>query len=257
MPEFTDSHTHLYLDDFKEDRNEVVQRAIDQGVSRMYLPNIDNSTIGPMMEMCETFPKNLFPMMGLHPTSVRENYIEQLDRIEKHFHENQFAAIGEIGMDLYWTRVLQKQQTDAFRMQLEWAKELDLPVVIHARDSFKEIFAVLEKVADKRLKGVFHSFTGSVFLADQATRYGFKIGINGIVTFKNSGLDKVVAGIDPDDILIETDSPYLSPVPHRAKRNESSYVIEVAKKMADIYGMELDEFAEISTQNAIDLFKLS
>lgn len=257
MPEFIDTHTHLYLDEFEKDWKEVIQRSIEQGVRRMYLPNLDSSSVDPMMKLCEAFPENCFPMMGLHPTSVKMNYKEELDLVEKNLRANQYAAIGEIGIDLYWTHALQKEQTDAFRRQLELAKELDLPVVIHARDSFKEIFAVLDKVADDRLKGVFHSFTGSFFLAQEALKYGFLIGINGIVTFKNSGLDKVVAGIDPDDILIETDAPFLAPNPYRGKRNESSYVIKVAQKLAEIYALELDEIAELTTRNALNLFKLS
>lgn len=210
-----------------------------------------------MMELCEAFPENCFPMMGLHPTHVKQNYLEELDFVEKHLNENKYAAIGEIGIDLYWTNVIQKEQTEAFTKQLEWAKEMDMPVVIHARESFREIFQVMDKVCDDRLKGVFHSFTGSFFQAEQVLKYGFKIGINGIVTFKNAGLDRVVAGIDPEDILIETDSPYLAPEPNRGKRNESSLVINVAHKLAEIHGMDLDEMAEITTQNALNLFKLS
>ena len=256
-PVFTDTHSHLYLDEFENDWKEAVQRSIDLGVSRMYLPNLNSQSFDPMMKLCKAFPKNCFPMMGLHPTHVKDNYLEELDFVENHLRKHPYAAIGEIGIDLYWVKSQKKVQIDAFKKQLEWAKELDLPVVIHARESYAEIFNVLEKVCDSRLKGVFHSFTGNLFHAERILRYGFKIGINGIVTFKNSGLDKVVAGIDMDDILIETDAPYLAPEPKRGKRNESSYVIFVAQKLAEIHALELTEVAEITTRNALDLFKLS
>ena len=255
-PVFTDTHTHLYLEEFKDDWEEVIQRSIDKGVTRFYLPNIDSSTIPLMMKVCERFPENCFPMMGLHPTHVKANYKEELAVVEQHLNETSYAAIGEIGIDLYWTDAFQKQQTEAFKTQLEWAKQMDLPVVIHSRESYKEIFAIMDKVCDDRLKGVFHSFTGNLFLAETILRYGFHIGINGIVTFKNSGLDKAVAGIDPERLLIETDSPFLAPDPYRGKRNESSYVIKVAEKIAEIHGMEVSEVAEITTENALNLFKL-
>lgn len=255
---YTDTHSHLYLEEFDEDRKEVVQQAIDVGVERIYLPNINSTTAGPMMELCKAFPNNCFPMMGLHPTSVKPNYLEELDFVEKHLRENKYAALGEIGIDLYWTTAMHNEQEDAFRKQLQWAKELELPVVIHARESFREIFQILDRENDDRLSGVFHSFTGNFFQAEQALRYGgFKIGINGIVTFKNSDLARVVAGIDPDEILIETDSPYLAPDRKRGRRNESSYVVFIAQKLAEIYGMSVEEIAETTTRNALDLFKLS
>ncbi len=254
---YTDSHTHLYLDAFDIDREEIIHRAIEMGITRFYLPNLDSSSVGPMMELCEIFPDNCFPMMGLHPTSVKENYLEELANVEKNLSENKYAALGEIGIDLYWDKKFQKQQTEAFQKQLLWAKKLDLPVVIHARESFEEIFNVMDKVWDETLKGVFHSFTGDYAQAEKALSYNFLIGINGIVTFKNSGLDKVVARIDPNNFLIETDAPFLAPVPYRGKRNESSYVIKVAEKIAEIHAMELTEIAEITTQNALYLFKQS
>ncbi len=256
-PVYTDSHTHLYLDAFDIDREEVIHRAIEQGVTRFYLPNLDSSSVEPMMKLCEVFPDNCFPMMGLHPTSVKENYLEELAFAEKNLSERQYAALGEIGIDLYWDKSFRKQQTEAFRKQLLWAKELDLPVVIHARESFDEIFAVMDEVWDESLKGVFHSFTGNNTQARKALSYGFLIGINGIVTFKNSGLDKVVATIDPKNLLIETDAPFLAPSPFRGKRNESLYVIKVAEKIAEIHAMELTEIAEITTQNTLYLFKQS
>lgn len=256
-PVYIDSHTHLYLDAFNKDREEMISRAIEEGVTRFYLPNLDSSSVKPMMQLCETFPDNCFPMMGLHPTSVKENYMDELAYIEKKLSENQYAALGEIGIDLYWDKRFRKQQTEAFRKQLLWARDLDLPVVIHARESFDEIFSVMDEVWDESLKGVFHSFTGDDEQATKALSYGFLIGINGIVTFKNSGLDKVVARIDPKNLLIETDSPFLAPAPYRGKRNESLYVVKVAEKIAEIHAKELIEIAEITTQNALYLFKQS
>jgi len=254
---YTDSHTHLYLDAFEADRDGVIQQALEQGVTRFYLPNLDSSSVASMMKLCETYPENCFPMMGLHPTSVKENYLDELAFVEKNLSENNYAALGEIGIDLYWDKSFQKQQTEAFRKQLLWASQYDLPVVIHARESFDEIYTVMDEVWDERLKGVFHSFTGDSAQASKALSYGFLIGINGIVTFKNSGLDKVVAAIDPKNILIETDAPFLAPTPYRGKRNESSYVINVAEKIAEIHALEPAEIAEITTQNALHLFKQS
>ncbi len=254
---FTDTHTHLYLEEFENDWEEVIQRSLDLGITRFYLPNLNSSSIAPMMNLCERFPENCFPMMGLHPTSVKADYKKELDVVEQHLNNNSYAAIGEIGIDLYWDKTHKKQQTEAFVTQLEWAKQMDMPVVIHSRESFKEIFAVMDKVCDERLRGVFHSFAGNLFQAEIILRYGFLVGINGIVTFKNSGLDKVVAGIDPEKILIETDAPFLAPVPHRGKRNESSYVIKVAEKIAEIHALELLDIAKITTENALNLFKLS
>jgi len=218
---FTDTHTHLYIDEFDEDRDMVVRKAIESGVTRMYLPNLDITTVEPMTKLCEAYPENCFPMMGLHPSSVKEDYKDQLSKMEKLLGENKYAAIGEIGIDLYWTDFFKEQQKDAFRIQLEWGKQLDMPVVIHVRESFWEVFDILDRVNDDRLRGVFHSSTGNFFHADRAQTMGFMIGINGIVTFKNSGLDKVIIGVDPDNLLIETDSPYLTPNPYRASETKA------------------------------------
>jgi TatD DNase family protein len=254
---YTDSHTHLYLDAFDGDRDEMIRRAIRSGVTRMYLPNLDSTSVEAMHAVSAAFPGNCFPMMGLHPTSVKENYKEELDRVKQLIGINEYAAIGEIGIDLYWDATYVKEQTEAFRQQIRWAKETGLPIVIHARNSFDEIFSVMDEENNDALNGVFHSFTGNAKQAKQALSYGFKLGINGIITFKNSGLDRVVAGIDPSNLLIETDAPFLAPVPYRGKRNESMYVIEVARKIAEIHVMQPEDVASITTENALNLFPLS
>ena len=241
---YTDSHTHLYLDAFEDDRDQMIQRAIDSGVIRMLLPNIDSSSIGPLFALAERFPDHCFPMMGLHPTSVKENYKEELSRIEEALEHKNFIAIGETGIDLYWDKTFLKEQEEVFSTQIAWAMELDLPLVIHARDSFQEIFTVLDRAGGPDLKGVFHSFTGGPAELECALSYNFMIGINGIVTFKNSNL------------LLETDAPFLAPVPYRGKRNESSYLLETAAKVAEIHNLSKEEIARITSENAELLFRL-
>ncbi|MCF8345800.1 MAG: TatD family hydrolase [Bacteroidales bacterium] len=253
--EFTDTHAHLYLDAYGDDAGQVVERAINLGVTRIFLPNLNSHSIKDLHRICDQFSETCFPMMGLHPTSVKENYREELDLIRQQLQKRAYIAIGEIGIDLYWDKTFLSEQTDAFRTQLRWAKDASLPVVIHARDSFDEIFSVLDQETGPALKGVFHSFTGNATQAAKILSYGFFIGINGIVTFKNGGLDKVVKDIPVEKLLIETDAPFLAPVPYRGKRNESAYVIEVAKKIAEIYGISISEIAKITTQNALNLFR--
>ncbi len=252
----TDSHTHLYLDSFAGDRNEVVERALEKGITRMYLPNIDRGTVEPLLKLSQTFPSHCFPMLGLHPTSVKADYEKELEVIAGHMEQHRVAAIGEIGIDLYWDNTHQQEQEAAFQHQLEQAKEMNLPVVIHARDSFKEIFRVMDRVWDPSLKGIFHSFTGGKEELEKIRDYRFMVGINGIVTFKNSGLAEVAREIPPDKLLLETDAPFLAPVPFRGKRNESSYLIHVAGKLAEIHGMSLDELASVTTENALEIFTL-
>lgn len=252
----TDSHTHLYLDAFTDDRNEVVERALENGITRMYLPNIDAKTVEPLLNLSQTYPTHCFPMLGLHPTSVKEDYVTEIEVIASHMEQNQVAAIGEIGIDLYWDKTYQPQQEAAFQHQLEQAKEMNLPVVIHARDSFKEIFTVMDRVWDPSLKGIFHSFTGGRKELEKIWDYRFMIGINGIVTFKNSGLAEVAREIPPDRLLLETDAPFLAPVPFRGKRNESSYLIHTAEKLAGIHGMNLERLASVTTENALKIFTL-
>ena len=253
----TDTHTHLYLNAFDDDRANVVKNAIEQGVKYMLLPNIDSSSIDPMFELCKAFPENCFPMMGLHPTSVKENYKEELEIISGWFEKQNFIAVGEIGIDLYWDQSFQKQQEEAFRFQIDLALKNEIPIVIHSRDSFDEIFNVLEDYRGSGLKGVFHCFTGSLEQANKAIDLGFYLGIGGVLTFKNSGLDKVIAEIDLKHILLETDSPFLAPTPFRGKRNESAYINLVANRLSQIKNIDREEIAKITTQNAIDLFKFT
>lgn len=252
-----DTHTHLYLEAFNDDRNAVVERAIANGVRYMLLPNIDKDTVGAMLDLCADFPENCFPMMGLHPTSVKQNFREHLDKVEYWLEKEKFTAIGETGIDLYWDKTYQKEQEIAFRRQIELAIKYDLPLVIHARNSFTEIFKVLDDVYEPGLKGVFHCFTGNQKQSEKILGWGFKLGIGGVVTFKNSGLDKVVKDIGLQHMILETDSPYLSPAPFRGKRNESAYTRIVAEKLAEIKGLNTEEVAEATTRNAMELFKIA
>lgn len=252
---FTDTHTHLYLEQFDKDRKQVIADAIGEGVKYMLLPNIDSSSINGMMEVCSAFPENCFPMIGLHPTSVESNYKEELEIIENKLSDKNFIAIGEIGIDLYWDKTYKREQEYVLRYQIELAKKHKLPVVIHTRNSFSEIFEIMEDVISPELNGVFHCFAGSVEDAERVIDLGFKLGIGGVLTFKNSGLDKVVQEIDLEHILLETDSPYLAPVPFRGKRNTSAYIPYIANKIAEIKNVPIKEVSEITTNNAISLFK--
>ncbi|MDF1574965.1 MAG: TatD family hydrolase [Bacteroidales bacterium] len=254
---FTDSHTHLYLDAFDADREEMIQRALDARVNRMLLPNIDSRSIDPLFALAEKYPSHCFPMMGLHPTSVKENYREELALVKTGLQRPGIIAIGETGIDLYWDHTFLKEQEEVFAAQIEWAMELDLPLVIHARDSFQEIFRILHREGGPGLRGVFHSFTGGMNELEQALSFNFLIGINGILTFKNSSLGQVVRAIPLDRLLLETDSPFLAPAPYRGKRNESSYLLRTAEKAAEIYNLTLEELARITTSNAEQLFRLN
>lgn len=252
---FTDTHTHLYLDAFDEDRKQMVGNAIEQNVKYMLLPNIDSGSVNSMLELCDEFPNNCFPMMGLHPTSVKENYNKELTQVEEWLEKKKFCAVGEIGIDLYWDKTFIKEQEIALRSQIELALKHGLPIVIHTRDSFDEIFNVLNDYKNSKLKGVFHCFTGTLDQANKAIDLGYLLGIGGVLTFKNSGLDSVMKEIDLENIILETDSPFLAPMPFRGKRNESAYINIIAKKIADIKNIELAEIAKITTQNANKLFK--
>ena len=252
-----DTHTHLYLEHFDEDRPEVMERAKAEGISTFLLPNIDVSSIGPVREMLDTYPEAK-GMMGLHPCSVKADYQEELRVIEQELRGGSYIAVGEMGMDLYWDKTFVEEQKIAFRKQVEWAKELDLPIVLHVRDAFDETLALMDELNDERLKGVFHCFTGTEEHVDRILAYGdFYFGIGGVVTFKNGGVDKVLPHIPRELVILETDSPYLAPKPHRGKRNESSYTALVAQKVADIWETNIQEVGEITTQNARRLFKLS
>ena len=251
----TDTHAHIYAEEFDKDREDVVANAFRQGVKKILLPNIDSSTITAMLNLSQQYPDNIYPMMGLHPTSVKEDFENELQIVRKYLQEEKFYAIGEIGIDLYWDQTFVAEQKIAFETQIDLAIEHKLPIVIHARESFNEIFEIMDKKWSRDLKGVFHSFTGNQEQADKIINdYQFYIGINGILTFKNSNLSEVVKNIDLQHILLETDAPYLAPVPKRGKRNESSFVYHTALKMAEIHQIPLDELARITTENAENLF---
>jgi TatD DNase family protein len=255
--QFIDTHTHLYLPEFDTDRDEVVNRSVSDGISKMLLPNIDIYSVNQMLSAVSRYPGICLPMIGLHPTSVKEDYLSQLELLlETLYPHHSFIAIGEIGIDLYWDKTFLKEQLISFRRQIGFAHEKDLPVVIHSREAFPEVFSVLEEFRGKTIRGVFHAFSGSFADAEKAIEMGYKLGIGGIVTFKNSGLDKIVKEIGLGNIILETDSPYLAPVPYRGKRNESSYICIINKKLADIFGMSEEEIASIIYTNSTSLFNV-
>jgi len=251
---FTDTHTHLYSEKFDEDRDEIIERAINSGVSRLFMPAIDSSYTLDMLAVESKYPNNCFAMMGLHPTSVGENWEKELQDVVDWFGKRDFVAVGEIGIDLYWDKTFLKQQQIVFKKQIHLAKEKNIPVVIHVRDSFDEIFEILEEEKDDKLRGILHCFTGNKEQAEQAISYNMKLGIGGVATFKNGKIDKFLKEIDLKNIVLETDAPYLSPTPYRGKRNESSYLIKVAEKMSDIYGISIDEIGNITTANSLEVF---
>jgi len=254
---FIDSHTHLYLEHFDDDRDDVIQSALSQGVSVMLLPAIDMGTFVAMKSLVDAYPQNCLPMMGLHPTSVNELVEKELDFVESELSTGTYIAIGEIGIDLYWDQTFKEEQTEAFRRQLRWAKQYGLPVAIHMRDSFEEVYAVVKQEATDDLTGVFHCFTGNEAEAKKIIDLGFCLGIGGVVTFKNSGLAEVVAKLPLEVILLETDAPFLTPAPFRGKRNDSHYLPYVAKKIAEVTHKSVEEIAEITTHNSQKLFKLT
>jgi TatD DNase family protein len=250
----TDTHTHLYSSEFQDDRDEMIQNAISKGVSRFFIPAIDSGYTQKMYDLEAKYPENIFLMMGLHPCYVKENYLEELAHVETELAKRKFAAIGEIGIDLYWDKTTLDIQKIAFQRQIQWAKKYKLPINIHCREAFDEIFEVLELEKSDSLFGIFHCFSGTYDQALQAISYNMKLGIGGVVTFKNGKIDQFLNQIDIRHLVLETDSPYLAPAPYRGKRNESSYVTLVAQKVAEIYGLSIEEVAEITTQNAKDVF---
>ncbi|HWY98716.1 MAG TPA: TatD family hydrolase [Bacteroidia bacterium] len=253
--QLTDTHTHLFATEFDADRAEMINRAIEKGITRFFLPNIDTESIAPMLAMCDAFHDKCFPMMGLHPCSVLANYEEQLAVIKEWLSNDKFYAVGEIGIDLYHDVTYAEQQKLAFRKQIEWAKDADLPIVIHCRNSFNEVMEIVSDMKDSRLKGIFHCFSGTLEDAQRILALGdFMLGIGGVVTYKNSTLPQVLSQIPLEHIVLETDSPYLTPVPFRGKRNESAYVYYVAEKLAEIYKLPIEKIAEITTQNSIKVF---
>ncbi len=250
----TDTHTHLYSEAFDEDRDEIIQKAIDTGVQRFFIPAIDSTYTDAMMDLESRYPDNVFLMMGLHPTHVKENYKEELAHVERLFSERSFYAVGEIGIDLYWDKTYLKQQQEAFVYQIQLAKKHQLPIVIHSRESFDEIFEILEQEKGDDLYGIFHCFTGTFEQAKKAISYNMKLGIGGVATFKNGKIDQFLSEIALEHIVLETDSPYLAPVPFRGKRNESSYIIKVLEKLSSIYGMPMQEIAGVTTENSKQVF---
>ena len=252
---FIDTHTHLFVTEFDKDRNEVIRKSVESGISKMILPGINSSYINIQLQITEAFSGICFPAAGLHPSDVNKDFEKELRIVENNIETGKFIAVGEIGIDLYWDQTFKEEQKIAFEKQVILAKKHQLPVIIHVRDSFPEVFEITDKHNDENLTGIFHSFTGTKEDAEKIINYGgFKIGINGIVTFKNSGLDKIVKKIEMKHLVLETDSPYLSPVPKRGKRNESANLIYIAEKIAEIKNIPLKELAEITNQNAFEIF---
>ena len=250
----TDTHTHLYSAEFETDRDEMMQRAIDKGVKRFFIPAIDSNHTEAMYALERDYPDNVFLMMGLHPTYVKENYEAELQHVEAELARRKFYAVGEIGIDLFWDQSTLDLQKMAFRRQIQLAKKYKLPINIHCRDAFDEIFEVLESEKSADLFGIFHCFTGTYEQALQAISLNMKLGIGGVVTFKNGKVDQFLHQIDIGHIVLETDSPYLAPVPFRGKRNESSYIVNVVQKLSEIYGLPVEEIARITTENSKAIF---
>ena len=250
-----DTHTHLYSEEFDEDRKEMIERALNKGVSKFYLPAINSETHQKMLDLEEQYPTQIFSMMGLHPCYVKpETWEKELKLVEKYLGERKFPAIGEIGIDLYWDQSTLNIQVKAFEQQIDWAIEKDLPIVIHTRSSFDEVFEVLDRKKHSKLRGIFHCFSGDLEQAKRAIDLGFILGIGGVVTFKNGKIDQFLHEIPLDKIVLETDSPYLAPVPHRGKRNESSYLDLVVGKLVNIYNLDFSEIERITTENAERMF---
>ncbi|RZL38380.1 MAG: TatD family deoxyribonuclease [Pedobacter sp.] len=250
----TDTHTHLYYETDTEKQNLLVERCFAFDVKRLFLPNVDVKSIAMIDQLVAKYPENCFAMAGLHPCDVKEDYEQQLAVIYNSIADRKIYAIGEIGIDLYWDKSTLGIQQDAFKKQIAWAKELSLPIVIHCREAFDEVFEVLDSEKDERLRGIFHCFTGDIVQAKRAIDLNFYLGIGGVVTYKKAGLDLVLADIPLNNIVLETDSPYLAPVPYRGKPNESSYLIHIAQKVADIYSLSLEEVAEVTTENSKKVF---
>jgi TatD DNase family protein len=256
--QFIDTHSHLYSSQFDEDRTQAINDAISAGVSTILLPNISSEYTKGMIEVCGEFPENCFPMMGLHPCNVTEENIKQeLEHVAEELATGKYIAVGEIGLDLHWDKTKLDIQKEAFIQQIELAKKYKLPIAIHVRESFTEAIEIIEKLNDENLRGVFHCFTGNVEDAQRVINLGgFYLGIGGVITFKNSGLDKTIAEIDLQHLILETDSPYLAPVPFRGKRNESKYIVNIAEKLAEVHQISIEKVAEITTENAKKLFEL-
>ena len=251
---FIDTHCHLYSNDFKADSPEMIRRALDAGVTKCFLPNIDIESVPDMLALELAYPENCFPMMGLHPCHVKADFRERLREMRQWFEKGAFSGVGETGLDFHWDLTYREEQFEAFQVQAEWAIQFGLPLVIHSRKSLDECLQVVRDNQDGRLRGVFHCFSGTVEQAKAVVDLGFHMGIGGVVTYKNGGLEPVLQALGLDHVVLETDAPYLSPVPHRGKRNEPAYLIHVAEKIADILGMPVGEVADQTTRNAEKLF---
>ena len=250
-----DTHIHLYLEAFDEDREEIIQKAIEIGIEYFYLPAIDSSYTERMLDLEKKYPDNIRLMMGLHPTHVKDNYKDELRHVEQYLAKHDFAAVGEIGIDLFWDKTFLKRQQEAFDTQIHWAKEKKLPIVIHCRDAFNEVFEVLQGHKGEDLSGIFHCFSGTKEQAEMAIDVNFKLGIGGLVTFKNGKINEFLNQISTDHIVLETDAPYLAPAPFRGKRNQSEYLVYTLKKLAEIYKVSEKEIAAITTKNALSVLK--
>ena len=250
----TDTHTHLYYETDQDKQAQLMERCLTNQVGRLFLPNVDVASIEMINNLVSRYPENCFAMAGLHPCDVKEGYENQLESIYNSINNRKIYAIGEIGIDLYWDKTTLGIQQNAFKKQIKWAKNLGLPIVIHCREAFDEVFEVLESERDEKLRGIFHCFTGNLAQAKQAIGLNFYLGIGGVVTYKKAGLDNVLLDIPINNIVLETDSPYLAPVPFRDKPNESSYLVHIAQKVADIYGLTLEEVAKVTTENSIEIF---
>jgi TatD DNase family protein len=253
---FIDTHTHLYLEEFKADIDTVIEQALLNKIDKFFLPNIDSSAIEDMFLLEQKFPGKCYPMMGLHPCYVKENYQSELNIMEEWLAKRSFAAIGEIGLDYYWDTTFKEQQMHCFTTQMQWALKYDLPIVIHSRNATPETIEAVKPFAAMGLKGIFHCFGGSVDEANAIIELGFLLGIGGVCTYKKAGLDEVLQHIDLQHIVLETDSPYLTPVPYRGKRNESAYIKIIAQRVAEIKACSLDEVARVTTENALRTFKV-
>ncbi len=250
----TDTHTHLYYEAEEATRNAMMQRCLDQQINRLFLPNVDAASVPMVADLAKTYPQNCFPMLGLHPCSVTKNWETEMEEIKTIWADQKYYAVGEIGIDLYWEQHLLAEQQAAFKSQIKWAKTANLPIVIHCRAAFNEVFSILKEEQGDKLRGIFHCFSGDLEQANRVIELGFFLGIGGVVTYKNAGLDKVVQQINPKYLVLETDAPYLPPVPFRGKTNESAYLTYIAQKIADLHAMPVEKIAEITTLNSENIF---
>lgn len=255
--QFIDTHTHLYLEEFNQDRTETILASINAGVTRMMLPNIDSTSIGSLLNLVDEFPANCLPMIGLHPTSVKANYLDELAIVEHWISERKFYAIGECGIDLYWDKTYAIEQEFVFRHHIDLARTFDLPLIVHIRESFNEVIEILKDVDKSDLRGIFHCFSGSVEQARQAIKYGFSLGLGGVITFKNNKMQETLKHIELEHLVLETDAPFLAPMPYRGKRNEPAYIPLIAQKVAEIKGISLEEVAAATTSNAERIFNIA